>query len=119
MSIENINAVLARMQAMAEAAKGSAGPVGNDPRMPLAGNPAGGPAPKVDFGAVLQQAVREVSDAQNTAQAKAQAFQMGSKDMSLEEVMISLQKANVAFQGMIAVRNKLVDAYKEVTNLQI
>jgi flagellar hook-basal body complex protein FliE len=33
--------------------------------------------------------------------------------------MISLQKANVAFQGMIAVRNKLVDAYKEVTNLQI
>ncbi len=120
MSIENINAVLARMQAMAEAAKGSAGPVGNDPRMPLAGgSPAGGPAPKVDFGAVLQQAVREVSDAQNTAQAKAQAFQMGSKDMSLEEVMISLQKANVAFQGMIAVRNKLVDAYKEVTNLQI
>jgi len=67
----------------------------------------------------LEKAVREVSDAQNTAQAKAQAFQMGSKDMSLEEVMISLQKANVAFQGMIAVRNKLVDAYKEVTNLQI
>ncbi len=119
MSIENINAVLARMQAMAEAAKGSTAPLGNDPRMPLAGNPAGGIAPKVDFGAVLQQAVREVSDAQNTAQAKAQAFQMGSKDMSLEEVMISLQKANVAFQGMIAVRNKLVDAYKEVTNLQI
>jgi len=119
MSIENMNSVLARMQAIADAAKGTTANVGNDPRMPLAGNAAGAPAPSVDFGAVLEKAVREVSDAQNTAQAKAQAFQMGSKDMSLEEVMISLQKANVAFQGMIAVRNKLVDAYKEVTNLQI
>ena len=115
-----MNSVLARMQAMADAAKGTTANVGNDPRMPLTGNAAGAPAPpSVDFGAVLEKAVREVSDAQNTAQAKAQAFQMGSKDMSLEEVMISLQKANVAFQGMIAVRNKLVDAYKEVTNLQI
>jgi flagellar hook-basal body complex protein FliE len=39
--------------------------------------------------------------------------------MSLEEVMTSLQKANVAFQGMIAVRNKLVEAYRDVTNLQV
>jgi len=51
--------------------------------------------------------------------AKAQAFQLGAKDMSLEEVMVSLQKANVAFQGMIAVRNKLVEAYRDVTNLQV
>jgi flagellar hook-basal body complex protein FliE len=39
--------------------------------------------------------------------------------MSLEEVMVSLQKANISFQGMMAVRNRLVDAYKEVTNLQV
>jgi flagellar hook-basal body complex protein FliE len=88
--------------------------------MPLgvaAGQPGQGSG--VDFGAVLKAAVQEVSDAQNTAQAKAQAFQLGAKDMSLEEVMTSLQKANVAFQGMIAVRNKLVEAYRDVTNLQV
>jgi flagellar hook-basal body complex protein FliE len=34
-------------------------------------------------------------------------------------VIISLQKANLSLQGMIAVRNKLVEAYKEVTNLQV
>jgi flagellar hook-basal body complex protein FliE len=39
--------------------------------------------------------------------------------MSLEEVMISLQKANIAFQGMIKVRNRLVEAYKEVASLQL
>ncbi len=119
MSVEGINQVLARMQAMQEMAQGGK-PVGNDPRMPL-GGPAGQPGQGsgVDFGAVLKQAVQEVSDAQNTAQAKAQAFQLGAKDMSLEEVMVSLQKANVAFQGMIAVRNKLVEAYRDVTNLQV
>jgi flagellar hook-basal body complex protein FliE len=120
MSVEGINQVLARMQAMQEVAQGGK-PVGNDPRMPLgvasSGQPGQGSG--VDFGAVLKAAVQEVSDAQNAAQAKAQAFQLGAKDMSLEEVMVSLQKANVAFQGMIAVRNKLVEAYRDVTNLQV
>jgi len=119
MSVDSINQVLARMQAMQEMAQGGK-PVGNDPRMPQSaayGPPGQGSG--VDFGAVLKAAVQEVSDAQNTAQAKAQAFQLGAKDMSLEEVMTSLQKANVAFQGMIAVRNKLVEAYRDVTNLQV
>jgi flagellar hook-basal body complex protein FliE len=118
MSIENMNTVMARMQAMAEMAQGR--PVSNDPRMPVGGtgvSTQGGTG--VDFGAVLKEAVQQVSDAQNAAQSKAQAFQLGAKDMSLEEVMVSLQKANLAFQGMIAVRNKLVEAYRDVTNLQV
>jgi len=119
MSVEGINQVLARMQAMQDMAQGGK-PVGSDPRMPLgAAASQSGQGSGVDFGAVLKAAVQEVSDAQNAAQAKAQAFQLGAKDMSLEEVMISLQKANVAFQGMIAVRNKLVEAYRDVTNLQV
>ncbi len=113
-----MNTVMARMQAMAEMAQGR--PVSNDPRMPIGGTGVSTQSGTgVDFGAVLKEAVQQVSDAQNTAQSKAQAFQMGAKDMSLEEVMVSLQKANVAFQGMIAVRNKLVEAYRDVTNLQV
>ena len=120
MSVEGINQVLARMQAMQEMATSGKTTV-DSTGLPLgaAGVAAGQKSTGVDFGEVLKQAVREVSDAQNTAQAKAQAFQMGAKDMSLEEVMVSLQKANVAFQGMIAVRNKLVEAYRDVTNLQV
>ena len=118
MAIEGINQTLARMQAMQELAQGKN--VLPQPELPLnAGTAAAGQSGGLDFGAVLKEAVQQVSDAQNTAQAKAQAFQMGAKDMSLEEVMISLQKANVAFQGMIAVRNKLVEAYRDVTNLQV
>ncbi len=76
-------------------------------------------AEAVDFRAVLQKAVNAVDQAQNVAQNKVQAFSSGGEDMSLEEVMVSLQKANIAFQGMIAVRNRLVDAYRDVTNLQV
>lgn len=78
---------------------------------------ATGDAP--DFQALLQNAIQAVNSAQNEAQAKAQSFSTGDSSMSLEEVMVSMQKANIAFQGMIAVRNKLVDAYREVINLQV
>jgi len=32
---------------------------------------------------------------------------------------VSLQKANLSLQGMIAVRNRLVEAYKDITNLPV
>lgn len=110
MSIEKMNALLAQMQAMQQATSGQ--PVSNLPS--VAGDASG-----VDFKTILKNAVQEVSNAQNSAQAKVQAFSTGDSNMSLEEVMVSLQKANISFQGMLAVRNRLVDAYKEVTNLQV
>ena len=98
--------MITRMQALAAAASGK--PVASD-------SPAGG----VDFSAVLKNAIENVNTAQNSAQAKAQSFSTGASDTSLEDVIVSLQKANLSLQGMIAVRNRLVDAYKEVTNLQV
>jgi len=75
--------------------------------------------PGFDFQTVLTQAVREVNQAQNSAQVKVQQFSTGESNMTLEEVMVSLQKANVSLQGMIAVRNRLVEAYKDITNLPV
>jgi flagellar hook-basal body complex protein FliE len=103
----NLSAIKARMDAMSLAATG-----GIDASSDTS---TGG----VDFQSLLKNAITQVNDAQNSAQAKAQDFQMGSTDTSLEEVMISLQKANLSLQGMIAVRNKLVDAYKDITNIQV
>jgi flagellar hook-basal body complex protein FliE len=67
----------------------------------------------------LTNAVREVNQAKNSAQAKVQQFSTGESNMTLEEVMVSLQKANLSLQGMIAVRNRLVEAYKDITNLPV
>ena len=38
---------------------------------------------------------------------------------NLHEVMVSLQKANLSFQEMVQVRNKLVTAYHDVMNMQV
>ena len=107
MSTSNVDSMITRMQALAAAASGK--PVATD-------NQAGN---GVDFSAVLKNAIENVNTAQNSAQAKAQSFSTGASDTSLEDVIVSLQKANLSLQGMIAVRNRLVDAYKEVTNLQV
>jgi len=37
--------------------------------------------------------------------------------MNLAEVMVASQKADVSFKGMLQVRNKLVEAYKDVMNM--
>ena len=111
MDTKNLDSMMARMQAMQAAmATGLPGaPTNIDPK---AGN-------GVDFQNILKNAIENVNNAQNAAQAKAQAFSAGNSDTSLGEVIVSLQKANLSLQGMIAVRNRLVDAYKEVTSLQV
>jgi len=111
MDTKNLDSMMARMQAMQAAmATGLPGaPTNVDPK---AGN-------GVDFQNILKNAIENVSNASNAAQAKAQACSAGNSDTSLEEVIVSLQKANLSLQGMIAVRNRLVDAYKEVTSLQV
>ncbi len=78
-----------------------------------------GGSERLDFQTVLQDAVRGISDAQQSAQSKAQAYQLGDDKVSLEDVMISLQKASLAMQGMVQVRNRLVESYREVMNMQV
>ena len=107
MNTPNVDSMVTRMQALAAAASGK--PVTTDTQDPN----------RVDFSAVLKNAIENVNTAQNSAQAKAQSFTLGASDTSLEDVIVSLQKANLSLQGLIAVRNRLVDAYKEVTNLQV
>ena len=48
-----------------------------------------------DFQSVLRKAVLEVNAAQNTAQAKVQAFSTGESNMTLEEVMVSSKGQSV------------------------
>jgi len=110
MDTKNLDSMMARMQAMQAAMNGLPGaPASNEAKS----------ANGVDFQNILKNAIENVNSAQNAAQAKAQAFSAGNSDTSLEEVIVSLQKANLSLQGMIAVRNRLVDAYKEVTSLQV
>lgn len=75
--------------------------------------------PKTSFGDLLGNSVDAVSEAQGRASELAQAFESGSSDVDLAEVMISLQKASLSFTAMTEVRNKLVSAYQEIMNMPV
>ena len=77
--------------------------------------PAGG----ADFAQVLQNSIAQVSQTQQQAEAMAANFAAGNSTENLADVMIALQTANLSFQEMIQVRNKLVSAYQDVMNMQV
>ncbi len=74
---------------------------------------------RVDFNEKLKAAVDQVNNAQQVADKLTMQFVSGESNVDLHEVMISLQKANVSFQSMVQVRNKLVTAYQEIMNMQV
>lgn len=72
-----------------------------------------------NFADLLKEAVNDVNTVQQSAKAQTENFQTGGADANLQDVMISLQKANISFQTMVQVRNKLVAAYQDVMNMQV
>jgi flagellar hook-basal body complex protein FliE len=107
-SRSNIENLLAQMRAVTRAAQGLPAPGAAQPVADSSG-----------FAAELTRSLERVSHAQNTAVRQARAFELGDPGISLNNVMIDLQKANLAFQATVQVRNRLVDAYKEIANMPI
>ena len=69
------------------------------------------------FADVLKSAVNRVSDLQSGADQQVSVMMQGGQgDMS--KTMISVEKADVAFQLMMQVRNKLVSAYQDIEKMQ-
>lgn len=76
-------------------------------------------AGSTDFAQILQNSIEQVNQTQQQAETLAANFAAGDSGANLHEVMISLQKANVSFQEMVQVRNKLVTAYNDVMNMSV
>lgn len=72
-----------------------------------------------DFGQLLKSAIDNVNGLQAEAKDKATAFEMGDRRVSLGDAMIASQKASVAFEATVQVRNKIVEAYKEIMNMPV
>lgn len=72
-----------------------------------------------DFGAALKAALDGVNNAQRDAEALARNFQTGAEDASLEDTMVALATANVSFQTLVTVRNRLVAAYQDIMNMPV
>jgi flagellar hook-basal body complex protein FliE len=71
-----------------------------------------------NFSAILKQALQEVDAAQHSAEQEVRNLMTGgSTDM--HTAILAVQKADVSFQMMMAVRGKLIDAYREVMRMQM
>jgi flagellar hook-basal body complex protein FliE len=78
---------------------------------------AGGEAGGTGFGDVLKDAVNSVNQTSDSAAAQvANVVQGGGGDIN--NVMIAVEKADVAFQLMMQVRNKIVSAYQDIEKMQ-
>ncbi len=71
------------------------------------------------FSNILKQGVEAVNTQQMQAGDMASKFELGQSDKTLAEVMVQIQKADVSFKAMTEVRNKLVDAYREVMQMSV
>ncbi len=72
-----------------------------------------------DFADLFKQAVAAVNEAQKKSDGLKKAFEMGDPQVTLPEVMVAGQKAKVSFEAMVEVRNKLLEAYREVMQMQV
>ncbi len=81
--------------------------------------PAASPVEGADFASLLKSSLDQTNASQQGAANLAKAFEQSDPNTNLQEVMVSLQKANLSFQTMVQVRNKLVSAYHEVMNMQV
>lgn len=81
--------------------------------------PVEGTTKAASFGDLMTQAVNKVNEVQKTSNAMADAYERGVAGVDITDVMIASQKASVSFQAMVQVRNKLIDAYRDVMNMPI
>ena len=71
------------------------------------------------FQQALNQALNSVSQTQTDAMRLQREVQMDNPSVSLEETMVAMQKAQIGFQATLQVRNRLVQAYSDIMNMQV
>ena len=81
--------------------------------------PATGQRVGADFGQMLSNAINNVNELQKSSGDLQMRFDRGDEGVSLSDVMIARNKSSVAFEATIQVRNKLVEAYKELMNMPV
>lgn len=82
------------------------------------GNAAATQSTGSSFADVFQSAVNDVDGLENSADRQVANLLHGSGTGDIGNTMVSVEKADVAFQLMMQVRNKVVSAYQEMEKMQ-
>ena len=76
---------------------------------------SGTPLPFAD---VMRQSLQQVSGMQAESSAQSAAYERGEQT-DIAAVMLARQKASVAFEATMQVRNKLLTAYSDIMNMPV
>ena len=71
------------------------------------------------FRSAMADALKGVSQTQFEASRLQRELTLDNPAVSVEETMIAMQKAQIGFQATVQVRNRLVQAYSEIMNMQV
>lgn len=105
----DISATLEKIRALTGQAKLSAEP-------PVSGTKSTG------FDQIMSVAKASLSEINNTqlhTESLKKAYLSGDPTVSISQVMMSTMKSKLAFEGLLVVRNKLLDSYKEIMNMPV
>jgi flagellar hook-basal body complex protein FliE len=75
------------------------------------------PGTQGGFGDTLKNAISRVDELSDNSNHQVAELVQGNRQ-DVHNVMIAVEKADIAFQLMMQVRNKIVNAYEEVSKLQ-
>ncbi|EKT58581.1 flagellar hook-basal body complex protein FliE [Providencia sneebia] len=103
MEIQKINGILSQQQILASQAANIEKPVIN----------------AINFSGQLISAINQINTANNISTKNIENFTLEKTDISLNDVMVDMQKASLSLQMGIQVRNKLVSAYQEIMAMQV
>ena len=81
--------------------------------------PGVAPASDAGFSGALKSALHAVSAAQQDSARLQREVQLETPGVSLEQTMVAIQKAQIGFQATLHVRNRMVQAYTDIMNMQV
>jgi len=105
----SLNAMVTRMRLLAAQAAELPGP----------DSPGSSGTEGADFTRMLARSIDQVNATQRQAASLTNAFEHGDPGVGLGKVMVAAQRAEISFQAMTEVRNRLVRAYQDVMNMPI
>lgn len=74
--------------------------------------------PLESFKRVMEKALGEVNELERVARGKAEDLAAGRTD-NVHDVMIALEKSKTALEYTLTIRNKVIEAYREISRMQI
>ena len=121
-SAESLLSQVRDYQAKIASARREGGEIG-DQRGVAQGQGAAGVAQSADtfssrLSAAVVDSLKEVNSLQETSRVSQEEFQMGG-DIPLTDVVMDMQKASLAFEATLQVRNKVMQAYQDIMNMPV